>query len=88
MPGRRESRKRAYRYIMEQVKKLRWDLNYNLGKTTADVNYVSLSDLEGLKEGIADPSHELVVTLEKLLSHVASEAEIDNYLVTPSLPKT
>lgn len=88
MADRRESRKRAYRYIMEQAKKLPWNLNHKSGKLTADINYVSLSDLKDLKEGLVDPSHELVVALKTLFSHVASEAEINDYLVTPFLPKT
>ena len=41
-----------------------------------------------LKEGLDDPSPELVRALKKLLLGVVSEAEIDKYLVSPFQPKT
>lgn len=83
MTGKRETRKRAYRYVMAQTKKLNLDLMHGSDKTITDVNY----DLVGLKEGLAGPPQELVVALKKLLKDVASEAEIDEYLVRPFSPK-
>ena len=87
MSKRRESRKRAYRYIVEQATKLNRDLGHESDKTIADIDYISLYDLEELKEGLSDPPQELVVKLKKIFRHVASEAKIDQYLVRPFLPK-
>ena len=84
MTGKRETRKRAYRYVMTQTKKLNLDLMHGPDETITDVNY----DLVGLKEGPAGPPQELVVALKKLLKDVASEAEIDEYLVRPFSTKS
>jgi len=52
----------------------------------ADNCNISLDELVGLKEGLSDPSQELVVALKKILRRVTSEAEIDKHLVKPFLP--
>ena len=85
MIDRGENRKRAYQYIVEQAKKINWDLTPKSPGIIADNRYISLDDLLGLKEGLSDPPQELVITLKKLLSHVVSETEIDDYLVRPFL---
>ena len=72
---------------MEQTKKLNLDLEHKLDKTIADINYISLNDLEELKEGLSDPSQESANSLKRLFSHIAGEVEIDNYLVKPFCPK-
>ena len=73
---------------MKLSKKLNRDLEYKLDGVLDDSRYVSLNDLEALKKGLADPPQELVALLMKLFSYVASEAEIDNYLVKPFVRKT
>lgn len=88
MTSRRESRKRAYHYIITQATKLNLDLNRTSDKAAADANYISLNDLVGLKEGLTDPTQQLVVALKKVLKSVASELEIDEYLVKPFHTKT
>lgn len=88
MTSRRESRKRAYHYIITQATKLNLDLNRTSDKVAADANYISLNDLVGLKEGLTDPTQQLVVALKKVLKSVASELEIDEYLVKPFHTKT
>ena len=88
MKDQSESRMRAYRYIVEQAKKLNSGLSFESEKTLADVTYISLNDLVRLKEGRDDPSPELVVALKRLLRPVASETDIDGYLVKPFLPET
>jgi len=88
LTSKRESRKRAYHYVVRQTKKLDLNLMHGSDKTITDINYISLGDLVGLKEGLADPAQELVVTLKELLKDVASEAEIDEYLVKPFGPET
>ncbi len=88
MTGRRESRKRAYHYIVTQAQKLNINFNYRSDKTITDINYIAPNDLEGLKEGIADPPQKLVAALRKLLKYVASEAEIEENLIKPFRPKT
>ena len=88
MTSRRESRKRAYHYIITQGTKLNLDLSRTSDKAAADANYISLNDLVGLKEGLTGPTQQLVVALKKLLKSVASEVEIDEYLVKPFHTKT
>lgn len=88
MTGRRESRKRAYHYIMTQSKRLDLNPNRSSGKAIGDDYYISLHDLLQLKEGLADPPERLVLALKNLLEGVAGEAEIDEYLVMPFRPKT
>ena len=88
MTSRRESQKRAYHYIITQATKLNLDLSRISDKAAADANYISLNDLVGLKEGLADPNQQLVVALKNLFKGVASEVEIDEYLVTPFHTKT
>ena len=88
MKDQYESRMRAYRYIVEQARKVNPGLSYESAKTLADVPYISLDDLVRLKEGRDNPSPELVVALKRLLHPVASEADIDDYPVKPFLPET
>ena len=83
MTSRRESRKKAYHYIVAQVKKLNLNLDRTSEKITNDVDYISLNDLIGLKDGLTDPPQKLVVALKKLLKSVTNEVEIDKYLVKP-----
>ena len=81
MTSRRESRKRAYYYIITQAAKFDVDLSRTSDKAVADANYISLNDLVGLKEGLADPTQQLVIALKELLKSVANEVEIDEYTV-------
>jgi len=84
---RGESRKIAYQYIVEQSKKPNLKLSVTSDELIKDIN-ISLDELMRLKEGLDDPSPELVRALKKLLLGVVSEAEIDKYLVIPVQPKT
>ncbi|MFC2073173.1 hypothetical protein ACFLUU_10885 [Chloroflexota bacterium] len=86
--SRRESRKRAYHYIITQATKLNLDLSSTSEKAAADANYIFLNYLVGLKEGLTDPTQQLVGALKKLLKSVASEVEIDEYLVKTFHTKT
>ena len=83
MTSQREKRRKAYEYILNQTKKLNLELLHKLDKTIANISYIPLSDIEKVKEGIADPSEELVEMLKKLFHHIASEAEIEDHLVKP-----
>jgi len=87
LPTRVESRKIAYQYIVEQSKKPNLQLSVTSDEVIKDVN-ISLAELMRLKEGLDDPSLELVRALKKLLLGVVSEVEIDKYLVRPFQPKT
>ena len=78
-----ENRQKAYQYIVELSKILNLDLEHRLDKTINEIDYISLNDLKNLKEGLSDPSQELVSALKKLCSHIASENEINERLVTP-----
>jgi len=77
------SRKKAYLFVARKIQKLKASDYYRFNKTGNAVNYISLSDLIGLKNGTSDPSPELVSNLKKLLQGSAIEAEIDRYLVQP-----
>jgi len=83
LTSQHEKRRKAYGYILNQTKKLNLELIYKLDKTIANISYIPLSDIEKVKEGIADPSEELVEVLKKLFRHIASEAEIEDHLVKP-----
>ena len=83
MTNRVSSRKQAYLFIVKKIKKLKTSDYYRLDKTGNSLNYISLSDLEGLKNGTSDPPPELVVSLKYLLKGTTNEAEIDKYLVQP-----
>ena len=60
------NRMRAYRYIVEQAKKVNPGLRFELERTLADVTYISLDDLLRLKKSRDDPSPELIVALNPL----------------------
>ena len=81
-----ESRKIAYQYIVKQSKKLNLKLNLTSGEALKDIN-ISLNELIRLKEGLDDPSPELIRALKKLLLGIVSEAEIDKYLISAFQPK-
>jgi len=83
LTSQHEKRSKAYGYILNQTKKLNLELIYKLDKTIANISYIPLSDIEKVKEGIADPSEELVEVLKILFRHIASEAEIEDHLVKP-----
>jgi len=83
LTSQREKRRKAYEYILNQTKKLNLELLHKSDKTIANISYIPLSDIEKVKEGIADPSEELVEVLKKLFRHIASEAEIEDHLVKP-----
>ena len=83
MTSPREKRRKAYEYILNQTKKLNLGLLHRSDKTIANISYIPLSDIEKVKEGIADPSEELVEVLKKLFRHIASEVEIEDHLVKP-----
>ena len=87
MTTRGESRKIAYEYIVKQSKKLNLKLSLTSVEVLKDIN-ISLNELIRLKEGLDDPSPELVQALKKLLLGVATVVEIDKYLVRPFQPKT
>lgn len=73
-----DSRRTAYRYIMEKLKSL---------PARADNPYqppsITLSELMLLKEGLADPPAELVSLLKQLLLGRVTAAEIEAHLVAP-----
>ncbi len=87
MTTRGESRKIAYQYIVKQSKKLNLELVLTSDEVLKDIN-ISLNELIRLKEGLDDPSPELVQALKKLLLGVATVVEMDEYLVRPFQPKT
>jgi len=80
-------REKAYYFIAEQAKKLRAAPKYKYDKTIDNADFISLDELYRIKKGLADPSPELVSKMKKLLQHVTSESEIDEYLVKPFFSK-
>lgn len=73
---RQANRTKAYRFIMERISRV-------TGKMLPPQSQVSLSDLDALARGIADPSHQLISVLRTLPGRVVTPLEIDEYLVTP-----
>ncbi len=70
--------KTAYNYIKGQLSRLH-GRNYNADPTIT----IALDELMLLKEGLTDPSAELVTSLKQLLQGISTEAEIDARLVVP-----
>jgi succinyl-CoA synthetase alpha subunit len=71
-------RKIAYEYIHQQMGKIH---SISIGGNHPQI--ISLDELRLLKEGLADPSAELVASLKQLLTGSVTEAEIDAHLVKP-----
>jgi hypothetical protein len=71
-------RKTAYEYIKELIGNL-----YRLSHSTSQPTIIPLDDLMLLKEGLADPSAELVALLKQSLKGFITEADIDTHLITP-----
>jgi hypothetical protein len=76
--SRKQVRKEAYKYVLERLSSSQI-LSNDLGSSPN----ISLSDLMLLKEGLANPSAELVASLKQLLRGFVMEAEIDAHLVVP-----
>ena len=85
MLSRRQKRQQAYSYILNQAKKINWNFERSFESSINDVGYISLTDIQELKEGLSNPSPELVATLKILFRRVASQDEIDNHLIKPFL---
>ena len=68
----------AYEYIKTQISKFPGHAHY-----TDFSLIVPLEDIRSLKEGLADPSTELVASLKQLFTDVSTADEIDAYLVAP-----
>ena len=71
-------RKIAYEYIRGQIDKPQWS-SYDVDHPST----IPLSELMLLREGLADPSAELVALVKQLLRGSVTEAEIDAHLVMP-----
>ena len=76
--SRKQLRKKAYKYVLEELSSLP-PRSSDLG---SPLN-ISLNELMLLKEGLADPSAELVASLKQLFRGSVTEAEIDANLVVP-----
>ena len=71
-------RKTAYEYIKGKIGGL-----HELSHDADHPSTIPLNELMLLKEGIADPSAELVTSLKQLLRGSVTETEIDAHLVAP-----
>jgi len=75
---RKQDRKEAYEYIREHIVRLH---GFSIDSEHSPV--VPLNELMLLKEGLIDPSAELVTSLKLLLRGSVTEADIDAHLVMP-----
>ena len=76
--SRNQLRREAYKYVLERLS--------SFPTRSSDLGFppiISLGDLMLLKEGLADPSAELVASLKRQLRGFVMEAEIDAHLVVP-----
>ncbi len=80
--AKNELRKKAYQYILERLRAVPVDS----AKTDWSFS-VPLEDLRLLKEGVANPSPELVASLRWLLKDAVPPSEIDSHLVSPFIEK-
>jgi hypothetical protein len=71
-------RKTAYKYIKGQLSKL-----HGCSYDAESPLIIPLNELMLLKEGLADPSAELVALLKQLLKGASTDAEIEARLVAP-----
>ncbi len=78
MLNRCDIRKEAYYYICQRLSKL-----LALSSAANDGSVISLEELRLLKEGMADPSPEMVALVKRLAGSLISDAEIDAHLVIP-----
>jgi len=76
--SKRQLRQIAYEYIRGQTGKL-----HGFSNDADHPLTIPLNELMLLKEGLADPSAELVASLKQLLRGSVTEAEIDAHLVAP-----
>lgn len=71
-----DTRKQAYAYIRQRLADLPVDgANPDL--------FVPLDDLRLLREGLANPSAELVASLRRLFGNTIGESEFETYLIAP-----
>ncbi|MFC2021226.1 hypothetical protein ACFLU1_05550 [Chloroflexota bacterium] len=82
MTQRKSHRVNAYIYLLGKIKELNLSKYDNSYPETSE-DYILLDDLIKLRDGISDPSEELVSASKELLKMVASEKEIEKHLVTP-----
>jgi len=76
LKDRLENRKKAYSYILARISRV------SLQRSEKS-DLISLDDLIRLKEGLSDPTPELVSALKPFLKTVTSEADIDEHLIKP-----
>jgi hypothetical protein len=76
--SRSQIRKTAYEYVKGKISKLQ-DFSYDADHPST----ISLNELMLLKDGLTDPSSELVALLKQLLKGSITEADIDAHLVEP-----
>jgi len=78
MTARSDLRKEAYHYILQIL----GDVSVNDNEESRIV-CIPLEELRLIKEGIADPSPDLVALLKSMLRNTVSESVIDSHLVMP-----
>ncbi len=61
------SRKQAYSFIIDKIKRLITSACYRLTKTAGDDNNISLSDLGDIQYSTSDQTLELIITHRHLL---------------------
>ena len=88
MTSRRDKRKKAYQFVYDKLHESGHRISHNADQAIDVANVISLAELYKLKSGDTDPSSEFVIGLKALLRHVASESEIEEYLVKPFLSKS
>jgi hypothetical protein len=71
-------RKTAYEYIKGQLSKI-----HGCSHDVEHPSIIPLDELMLLKEGLADPSAELVASLKQLFKGTSIDAEIEAHLVAP-----
>ena len=88
MTSRRDKRKKAYEFLYEKLQKLGRTASSRIDRNIDNVSPVSLAEIDDPKKGLADPSKEFISELKILLHHIASESEIEEYLIKPFLSRS
>ena len=79
-----KKRKRAYKFVVAQAKKVNWSPPIDSDARLAETLNIPIDEVNSLKKGLSDPSAKLITTFKNLVYKMTSETEIDSFLVKPS----
>lgn len=76
-------RKRAYLYMVEEVKRLILTPPIDSDVRLAETLDIPIDELNSLKEGLSNPSEKMITAFKSLVCPIVSETEVNLYLIKP-----